>query len=316
MLIYNFTLGHLDRHLAATRDRILGGISAIANKCDILLGLPSLGSRPPMWPGTRRCCGSARATTSRRGGLGWQKTFAREDGTGINGGRRTPRVRPRSLCASLERHDNFPFGARVRRRSLFHAIGSRPHQSMPPWDSSQNNHQLSPRPPSSPPRCNANLANIQTRRSSSSASIGEQITSLLPPAPAILADATVWGATGILLTNFHTHLHLPYWACISLTNVLIRSAMIPVAVRGARTSVKFGTISPEVQYLITTFTNDMKTLNFRGRWSQEGSYAAMQTFAGKRQLITATLSTLRSLFLLKKVNLLDIFKVCSSAVLR
>jgi len=34
----------------------------------------------------------------------------------------------------------------------------------------------------------------------------------------------------------------------------------------------------------------------------------MQTFAGKRQLITATLSTLRSLFLLKKVNLLDIFK--------
>lgn len=84
--------------------------------------------------------------------------------------------------------------------------------------------------------------------------------------------------------------------------------MIPIAIKGAKTSVKFGRISPEVQYLITNFTNDMKALRSRGMWGQDGSFVARQMISGQSQVINVTLQTLRGLFRLNKVNLLDIFK--------
>ncbi|KAL7539106.1 hypothetical protein ACHAXR_009028 [Thalassiosira sp. AJA248-18] len=180
--------------------------------------------------------------------------------------------------------------------SSFPKLGQR-HHPVPPWHSCQNIHHPS------------HITHIPTRyTSSTSSSITEQLTSILPPTPEFVTNATFWGATGILLTNFHTHLHLPYWACISLTNICIRSAMIPIAIQGAKTSVKFGTISPEVQYLITSFTNDMKALKARGMWSQEGSFMAQQSSRGQMVLIKSTMQTLRGLFKLNKVNLLDIFK--------
>ncbi|KAL9179605.1 hypothetical protein ACHAXT_008895 [Thalassiosira profunda] len=149
---------------------------------------------------------------------------------------------------------------------------------------------------------------VSIRYNSSSSSLAEQISSVLPPTPPFLADATIWGATGLLLTNFHAHLHLPYWACISLTNVCIRSAMLPIAIRGAKTQIKFGNISPEVQYLISNFTNDMKALRARGAWSGEGSFAQRQSQAGQFRVIYSTVSSLRGLFKLNGVNLVDIFK--------
>lgn len=132
---------------------------------------------------------------------------------------------------------------------------------------------------------------------------------MLPDRPEVLANATIWGGTGLLLTNFHTYLHLPYWACIALTNVCVRSAMIPIAVQGARTQVRYGSVSPEVQYLITSFTNDMKLLGAAGRYSQEGSFAWTQASRGRMRMIYTTLSTLRGVFKLNQINLLDIFKV-------
>lgn len=171
-----------------------------------------------------------------------------------------------------------------------------------PWSSCQNHrHQLQ------------NTHNIAIRHNSSSSasssSITEQLTSILPPTPEYLTNATIWGATGLLLTNFHIYLHLPYWACISLTNVCVRSAMIPIAIRGAKTSVKFGNISPEVQYLITNFTNDMRALKMRGIMSQVGSFTRQQSERGQRLIIKTTWQSLRGLFRMNKVNLLDIFKV-------
>ena len=142
-------------------------------------------------------------------------------------------------------------------------------------------------------------------------SAAEPITSQLPPTPDFVTNATMWGATGILLTNFHTYLHLPYWACISLTNICIRSAMIPIAIRGAKTSVQFGRISPEVQYLITCFTSDMKQLKAKSAYLKEGSVMANAYSMGQMQLMKTTLQTLRGLFRLNKVNLLDVFKVSS-----
>ena len=155
---------------------------------------------------------------------------------------------------------------------------------------------------------------ITTRHMSSSSSpsteytITEQLTSYLPPTPDFITNATIWGGTGLLLINFHTYLHLPYWACISLTNICIRSAMLPIAINGAKTSVKFGRISPEVQYVLTNFTGGMKTLKIQGMFSQEGSFKAHQTWRAQLEVLTKSLSTLRGLFKLNQVNLVDIFK--------
>eukprot|EP00578_Thalassiosira_sp_NH16_P016871 CAMPEP_0181120242 /NCGR_PEP_ID=MMETSP1071-20121207/24049_1 /TAXON_ID=35127 /ORGANISM="Thalassiosira sp., Strain NH16" /LENGTH=472 /DNA_ID=CAMNT_0023204879 /DNA_START=294 /DNA_END=1712 /DNA_ORIENTATION=+ len=144
--------------------------------------------------------------------------------------------------------------------------------------------------------------------SSSSSTITEQLASMLPPTPEVVANATLWGATGILLTNFHTHLHLPYWACISLTNVCVRSAMFPIVVRGAKTSVRFGKISPEVQYVISNLTSGMKELSFREKLSQAGSAVWMQSMMGKDHLLKISYRTMRGLFEINKVNVLDLFK--------
>ena len=143
---------------------------------------------------------------------------------------------------------------------------------------------------------------------STSETITEQLTSYLPTTPDFITNATIWGGTGLLLVNFHTHLHLPYWACISLTNICIRSAMLPIAINGAKTSVKFGKISPEVQYVLSNFTSGMKTLKIANMFSQEGSFKSQQTMRGQMEVLTKSLSTLRGLFKLNKVNLFDVFK--------
>jgi len=152
------------------------------------------------------------------------------------------------------------------------------------------------------------MSTDSTSSTSTTETITEQLTSYLPPTPDFITNATIWGGTGLLLVNFHTHLHLPYWACISLTNICIRSAMLPIAINGAKTSVKFGKISPEVQYVLSNFTSGMKTLKIANMFSQEGSFKSQQTMRGQMEVLTKSLSTLRGLFRLNKVNLFDVFK--------
>lgn len=138
--------------------------------------------------------------------------------------------------------------------------------------------------------------------------IPESITS-------ITSCATIWGATAFLLTNFHTHLHIPYWACISLTNVCIRGGMLPIAIRGAKTSVKFGNIAPEVQYLISSFTRDFQKLKASSPEGGGGGVVRMGDRVGfvdttkeQLRLVKTTVSTLQGVMKLAKVNLFDIFK--------
>ena len=61
--------------------------------------------------------------------------------------------------------------------------------------------------------------------------------------------------------------------------------------------------------MITHFTNDMKQLKSRSRFSQAGSFMSQQSDMGQMQVVKTTLSTLRGLFTMKQVNLWDIFKV-------
>jgi len=84
--------------------------------------------------------------------------------------------------------------------------------------------------------------------------------------------------------------------------------MVPIAIRGAQAQVKLSSVSPELQYLITSFTNDMKTLNAAGSLGAEGSLVKKQVLAAKPRLVRQTLSTMRGLLTMKHVNLFDIFK--------
>jgi membrane protein insertase Oxa1/YidC/SpoIIIJ len=155
----------------------------------------------------------------------------------------------------------------------------------------------------------------------------EQVTtsSILPPsisAATLTTQLSFWGMTGLLLTNLHTTLHIPYWACIALTNVLIRSAMIPIVVHGAKTQVKLGSVSPEVQYLLTSFTTDMTTLGkAAGGGGQEkvgqqknssnSDYYVNQLYKGRIILIKATMETLRGIYRMKDINPLSSVVVSS-----
>jgi hypothetical protein len=94
--------------------------------------------------------------------------------------------------------------------------------------------------------------------------------------------------------------------------------MLPIAIRGAKTSVKFGNIAPEVQYLISSFTRDFQMLKEAQGSGGGGSGATIRTRDGKvgfvdttkeqLRLVKTTLSTLRGVMKLAKVNLFDIFK--------
>ncbi len=94
--------------------------------------------------------------------------------------------------------------------------------------------------------------------------------------------------------------------------------MLPIAIRGAKTSVKFGNIAPEVQYLISSFTRDFQKLKEAQGSGGGGSGATIRTRDGKvgfvdttkeqLRLVKTTLSTLRGVMKLAKVNLFDILK--------
>jgi hypothetical protein len=97
--------------------------------------------------------------------------------------------------------------------------------------------------------------------------------------------------------------------------------MIPIVVHGAKTQVKLGSVSPEVQYLLTSFTTDMTTLGKAAgggggqenvgqqKNSSNSDYYVNQLYKGRIILIKATMETLRGIYRMKDINPLAIFKV-------
>ena len=117
---------------------------------------------------------------------------------------------------------------------------------------------------------------------------------------------TLYGLSGLLLQSFHTHLYLPYWASISLLSVVVRTSLIPTVIQSARTSVRFSKVAPEVQYLISMFMNDFKKLKMQSSGNLGGW---RDTTKEQMYLVKYTLITLRGVFKLHEVNLMDFFKV-------
>ncbi len=103
--------------------------------------------------------------------------------------------------------------------------------------------------------------------------------------------------SGILLKTFHAQ-NVPYWGCMSLTNVMVRSSLVPLVINGAKTSAKFANVAPEVQFLMSSYVNDAKKL-------KDANAPPSQ----KLELLIATWKTLRGIWKLNGVNPIDVMKV-------
>ena len=57
-----------------------------------------------------------------------------------------------------------------------------------------------------------------------------QISSVTEMLPEFAKQYSIWGGSGYILTALHDR-NLPYWACISLTNVFVRTSVVPLVVK-------------------------------------------------------------------------------------
>jgi len=123
------------------------------------------------------------------------------------------------------------------------------------------------------------------------------ISSVTELVPEFMKQYSIWGGSGVLLKTFHSQ-NIPYWACMSLTNITVRSSLVPLVIKGAKTSAKFANVAPEVQFLVSSFTKDSKKLKEANARPSE-----------RLNLLVAVWQSLRGLYKLHGVNPLDVFKV-------
>lgn len=122
-------------------------------------------------------------------------------------------------------------------------------------------------------------------------------TDILPSVPEFAQHWTVWGGSGIILKTIHHDGAVPYWACMAITNILVRSSLIPLVIESAHTSTRFARVAPEVQFLLTIFQKDMKGLRER------------KESAGTQFLVMkATLQTLSALYKVHKIHPFAVFR--------
>lgn len=131
---------------------------------------------------------------------------------------------------------------------------------------------------------------------SSSIKAQRQISSMTEILPDFVKNYSVWGGSAIILKTFHAQ-NIPYWGCMSLTNLLVRSSLFPLVIRGAKTSARFSRVAPEVQFLLSSYVNDAKKL-------KDANAPPSQ----RLQLLYATWQTLTGIWKLNKVNPFDVMK--------
>lgn len=116
--------------------------------------------------------------------------------------------------------------------------------------------------------------------------------------PEFVQDFSIWGGSGLVLKTINMNGTIPYWACICITNVMIRTSLLPLVIQGAKTSVKFASVAPEVQFLMTMFQKEMITL-------KEGGATPEQ----RKKHFWMNFSTLRQIYKIHGINPFAVFKV-------
>ena len=120
---------------------------------------------------------------------------------------------------------------------------------------------------------------------------------IVPAVPEFAQHWTVWGGSGILLKTIHHDGTVPYWACMAITNIIVRSSLIPLVIQSAHISSRFAKVAPEVQFLITIFQKDIKGLRDRNE-SPVTQFLVMK----------ATWQTLSALYKVHKIHPFAVFK--------
>ena len=116
--------------------------------------------------------------------------------------------------------------------------------------------------------------------------------------PEFMQQYTIWGGSAILLKTLHMNGTIPYWACISISSITVRSLLFPLVVQSAHVSARFATVAPEVQFLITMY--------------QQNNAKLKQEKANGRELrnnLKETLGALRNIYKFHKISPFAPFKV-------
>jgi len=116
--------------------------------------------------------------------------------------------------------------------------------------------------------------------------------------PDVLQNFSIWGGSGYVLKTIHMNGVIPYWACVSITNIGVRTSLLPLVIDGAKTSIKFASVAPEVQFLMTMFQKEMVTL-------KEGGANPEQ----RKKHFWMNFSTLRQIYKIHGINPFAVFKV-------
>lgn len=92
------------------------------------------------------------------------------------------------------------------------------------------------------------------------------VTEMLPEA---MQSFSIWGVSGWLLRTIHMDGAIPYWACFSIINVLVRVTLFPFVLYSAHTAARFGKVAAEIQFFVSIFQNDFKQSKARGASTRE-----------------------------------------------
>jgi membrane protein insertase Oxa1/YidC/SpoIIIJ len=129
-------------------------------------------------------------------------------------------------------------------------------------------------------------------------------SSWLPEALSSYSLPSIWGGSGYILKALHMDngttflsLGIPYGACFAILSIVVRCALFPLVLQGAHTSARFAKVVPEIQFLMTLFTNDWKQLRQRKD----------STWVEKYALLRTNFQTLSALYKLHNIRPLAVF---------
>lgn len=99
-----------------------------------------------------------------------------------------------------------------------------------------------------------------------------------------------------MLKTIHMDGIVPYWACFAVINILVRLLLFPLVIQGAHASARFAKVVPEVQFLVTLFTNDLKQMQKR-----------KASLVERMALMRTNFQTLGGIYKLHKINPFAVF---------
>ncbi|CAB9498694.1 Membrane protein insertase YidC [Seminavis robusta] len=86
--------------------------------------------------------------------------------------------------------------------------------------------------------------------------------------PEMMQGFSIWGGSAVLLNGFHSA-GIPYWACFSLINIVVRVSLFPLVLYSAHAASRFGKVAVELQFFVSMFQNDLRNLRSQGASTSE-----------------------------------------------